>query len=342
MRARLGIGLALAALCALVMATLPLGVAVAADKPQLRVGIGFGVGFLPFYLAETDKLFEKRAAEAGIADLAVVSQRFSGSSAMQDAILSGNIDIGGYGVPALLIAWDKARGTPNAIVGLAGITTTPLVLVTTNEAVRELKDFGPKDRIAMPALVSPQMYVLQMAAEQAFGQGKHNQLRNLVVALPHPDAVNALLSGGTEIDAYFSTPPFTSVVLKSAKVHRVVSSIDVFNGQSSFLVLGATRRFAERNAALTKAILAALADAYATIKAAPRRAAEIYLKAEPSKTLSVDDIEALLHDPDNGFSLAPHGIMAYADFMHRQGELKTLPAKWQDVFLPSVHDQPGS
>jgi NitT/TauT family transport system substrate-binding protein len=335
MRIARTIGAALAALAIAIPA-------LAQDKPQLRVGVGFGVGFLPFHIIETQKLFETRAAEAGVADLAVTYQKFSGSAAMQDAILSGNIDIGGYGLPALLIAWDKARGGANAILGLTGITTTPLVLVTSNRDVRELKDFGPKDRIAMPALVSPQMYVLQMAAEQAFGSGKHNQLRNLVVALPHPEAVSALLSGGTEVDAYFSSPPFTSVVLRDARVHRVLSSFDVFHGPSSFLVLGVPKRFADRNERLIKAIIAAMADAFAVIKATPRRAAEIYLKAEPSKTLSADDIEALLRDPDNDFALAPYGVMAYADFMHRQGELKSLPLRWQDVFLPYIHDQPGS
>ena len=39
---------------------------------------------------------------------------------------------------------------------------------------------------------------------------------------------------------------------------------------------------------------------------------------------------------------APGGVMTYAGFMHRQGEIKAMPTKWQDVFLPYVHDQPGS
>lgn len=315
----------------------------AAQAPaELRVGVGYGIGFLPFHIIEARKLFEARAQAAGIAGLKVGYTKFSGSSAMQDAILSGNIDIGGYGLPALLIAWDKARSGANAVFGLTGITTTPLVLVTANPQVKTLKDLGEKDRIAMPALVSPQMYVLQMAAEQAFGPGKQDALRSLVVALPHPDAVNALLSGGTEVDAYFSTPPFTSLVLRDPKIHRVISSVDVFHGPSSFLVLGVPKRFAERNPPLTQAIIAAMADAFALIKSDPHQAAEIYLAAEPSKTMDVGFIEALLKDPDNGFGLAPYGVMAYADFMQRKGEIKTRPARWQDIFLPYIHDQPGS
>ncbi len=335
-------GARFAAASLLMAALLVGGPARAQDKPQLRIGVGFGVGFLPFHVTAAEKLFEKRAAAAGIADLQVAYPKFSGSSAMQDAVLSGNIEMGGYGLPALLIAWDKARGGPNAIMGLTGITTAPMVLVTSNPAVKTVKDFGDKDRIAMPALVSPQMYVLQMAAEQALGPGKHNALRNLVVALPHPDAVNALRSGGTEVDGYFSTPPFTGIVLADAKVHRVVSSIDVFKGPSSFLVLGVTKRWVERNEVLAKAAVAAMADAFALIKEQPRKAAEIYLAAEPSKLLDLAAVEALLKDPENGFGLGPYAVMAYADFMHRQGEIKAMPSKWQDVFLPYVHGEPGS
>lgn len=334
MRARwLLIGLLLAALG---------GAAPAQAQTQLKVGTGFGVAFLPFYIIEKEKFFETRAAAAGVPNLQVSYQKFSGSAAMQDAVLSGNIDIGAYGISALLLAWDKARSTPNAVLGLTGLTTVPLVLVSNNPQIKTIKDFTAKDRIAMPSLVSPQMYVLQMAAEAAYGPGKHNELRGLVVGLPHPDAVNALLAGGTEVNSYFSSPPFTNVVLKDPKVHRVISSIDVFKGASSFLVLCAPKRFAERNEPLTKAIVAAMGDAFALIKSDPAKAAAIYLAAEPSKFLDAAAVEALLKDPDNGYGLAPHGVMTYAGFMHKQGEIKAMPSKWQDVFLPYVHDQPGT
>lgn len=321
---------------------LGIGSAPARAQTPLKVGTGFGIAFLPFYIIEKEKLFETRAAAANVPNLQVSYQKFSGSAAMQDAVLSGNIDIGGYGLSALLLAWDKARSGSNAVLGLTGITTVPLVLVTNSPQIKTLKDFSAKDRIAMPSLVSPQMYVLQMASEAAFGPGKHNELRGLVVGLPHPDAVNALLSGGTEVNAYFSSPPFTSVVSKDPKVHRVISSIDVFKGASSFLVLCTPKRFAERNEPLAKAIVAAMGDAFALIKSDPRKAAEIYLAAEPSKFLDVAAVEALLRDPDNGYGLAPQGLMTYAQFMHKQGEIKSLPTKWQDVFLPYVHDQPGT
>src|SRR5882724_3702613 len=98
------------------------GPAAAQQARELRVGIGFGIGFLPFFVAEAQHMFEQQAEAAGAGSITVTYPRFSGSSAMQDAILSGNVDIGGYGVPALLIAWDRARNTPLQVQGLAGVT----------------------------------------------------------------------------------------------------------------------------------------------------------------------------------------------------------------------------
>jgi NitT/TauT family transport system substrate-binding protein len=168
----------------------------------LRIGIGFGVGFLPTFILEQQKLIEKHAKAAGL-DIEPTYQRFSGSGAMQDAILSGSVDLGVYGVPALLIAWDKAKGTANQIFGICGVNSSPLVLVTNKPDAKSLKDLGPGDKISMPAIVSPQMYVLQILSEKTFGEGQKDKLKTQVVALPHPESIGAILSGISEVKAYF-------------------------------------------------------------------------------------------------------------------------------------------
>jgi len=35
-------------------------------------------------------------------------------------------------------------------------------------------------------------------------------------------------------------------------------------------------------------------------------------------------------------------VMKYAEFMHRIGTLKNLPASWKDLFFPEIHGVPGS
>jgi NitT/TauT family transport system substrate-binding protein len=308
---------------------------------DVKIGIGFGIGFLPTFLLDELKLVEKHGQAAGL-NLKATYHRFSGSAAMQDAVLSGSVDYGVYGVAAQLIAWERAKGSPQQIFSVAGVTTQPLVLLTNKPNTKKLADFEAKDRIAMPALISPQMYALQMQAEKEFGVGQHDKLKTQVVALPHPDALNALTSGGGEVTAYFSAAPFTQVALKNPKVSKMFTSNDVFGGKATFLAMSASKKTLDANDKLAAVMIAALGEAHGVIKSDPKRAAEIYLKVEPSKTMDNAAVEALLKEMASDFDTGVHGVKMLADFMGRIGQLKAPPARWQDTAAPALHNVAGS
>jgi len=321
-------------------------VTIAASTPafaqhEVKIGIGFGLAFLPTYLCDELKLVEKHAKAAGL-DVKTTYTRFSGSGPMQDAILSGSVDMGPYGVSALLIAWEKAKGTPQQTFAISGVTTLPLVLVTNRADVKSIKDLKPSDRISMPSVVSPQMYLLQMASEKAFGASERDKLRSQVVALPHPESVNAILSGSTEVTAYFSSAPFTQVVLKSPKVHSILTSTEALGGKSSFLIMGATKRYIDANPKMPEVIAKAMDDAAQIIRTDPKRAAQIYLKAEPSKTLDLAAVEAILKELKDEFGSSVQGVQAYADFMGKLGQLKNPPKSWKEIVTPSIANTPSS
>ena len=306
-----------------------------AETTDVKIGIGFGVGFLPMFIADDQKLVEKYAKAAGL-DVKATYQRFSGSSAMQDAVLSGSVDMGVYGVSAMLIAWDKAKNTPQQVFGIAGVNSSPLILVTNKEGIKDITELAATDKIAMPALVSPQMYALQMIAEKKFGAGQQDKMKPQVVALPHPEALGAILSGGTEVKAYFSTPPFTQIALESGKVHKIASSEDAYGGRSTFLALGATKKYIEANPKMADVMVKALTEASDLIRKDPTKAAEIYLKVEPSKTMDAAKVTAMLKTMPDDFGVAVYGVKTVADFMGRVGGLKTIPASFKDVFLPVI------
>ena len=307
-----------------------------AQQQEIKIGIGFGVGFLPMFIADEMKLVEKHAKAAGL-DVTASYRRFSGSSAMQDAVLSGSVDVGVYGVAAMLIAWDKARNSPQQIFGIAGVNSSPLVLVSNKLDAKSVEDVGATDKIAMPALVSPQMYALQMIAEKRFGKGQQDKLKPQVVALPHPESLNAMLSGGTEVKAYFSTPPFTQLVLDSGKAKVVTTSEEAFGGRSTFLAAGATKKWLEANPKMSAVLSAAITEASDLIRKDPKKAADIYLKTEPSKLLDEAKVEAMLKAMPDDFGVEVYGVKTLADFMGRTGGLKNIPAKWQDVFVADAH-----
>lgn len=306
-------------------------------QTPVKIGIGFGVGFLPMFIADDMHLVQKYAKEAGL-DVAPSYIRFSGSSAMQDAVLSSAVDMGVYGVAAMLIAWDKARGTPMQVFGICGVNSTPLVLVTNKADAKDITDLAPGDKIAMPAMVSPQMYALQMIAEKRYGAGQQDKFRTSVVALPHPESVNALLSGGTEVKAYFSTPPFTQIVLDSGKAHVLTTSEEAFGGRSTFLALGATKRYLDANPKMAEVMVKALREAGDIIRNSPEKAAEIYLKVEPSRALDIAKVTAILKAEHDDFGTEVTGVKATADFMSRIGGLRRVPASYKDVFLPVIAD----
>jgi NitT/TauT family transport system substrate-binding protein len=185
------------------------------------------------------------------------------------------------------------------------------------------------------------MYLLQMESEKVFGTAQYDKLRTQVVALPHSESINALLSGSTEVTTYFSSAPFTQAALKSPKVHSILTSSDVM-GKSSFLIMSATKRYIEANPKMPGVIAKAIDEAATIIKTDPKRAAEIYLKYEPSKTLDVPAVEAILKELADDFGSSVHGVQAYADFMGELGQLKNPPKSWKDIVTPSIANTASS
>src|ERR1700685_1830541 len=84
-----------------------------AEVNEVRIGIQFGLIYLPVVVADAQGFFAEEAKKAGLPDLKVTVQRFSGSPAITDAVLSGNIDIGAFGSPGLLIPWGRTEGPPD-------------------------------------------------------------------------------------------------------------------------------------------------------------------------------------------------------------------------------------
>src|SRR5438105_934771 len=120
-------------------------------------------------LMERNKLVEKRAKAGGLGDLHVSWAKVAGPSIINDGLVSGSVHFAATGAPSLITLWDKSNGT---VKGMSSITTYPLYLITRNPQVKSIKDFGEKDKIAVPSIkVSTQAILLQMAASKAWGPG---------------------------------------------------------------------------------------------------------------------------------------------------------------------------
>lgn len=313
-----------------------------AEISELRISRGFGIHYLALYVMERQRLIEKHAAAAGLGEIKVTWRAIDGGNVINDAMLAGALDIASTGVPGFLTLWSKTKGNPRAeVVGLGGAGSGSLWLNTRNPDIKTLKDFSEKDRIAVPGIkTSFAAVVLQMAAAQAFGIENYAKLDSLTVGISHPDALAAMLSGKSEINGHFCSPPFSYLELDSPGIHRVVNSVDV-TGNLTIIMAFTTRAFHDANPKVTKAFVDALREATAFIGSNKQEAARIYVELAKGKATEAE-IVRILNDPDTHFSLTPEGVMKYADFMGRAGTIRTKADSWKELFTPLVHDRPGS
>ena len=113
--------------------------------------------------------------------------------------------------------------------------------------------------------------MLRMASAREFGDAR--RLDKYMVALPHPEAMNALLSK-QHISAHFATPPYLDQEV-AASMKLVLDSVDAVGEPYSGQVMVASMRFHDKHPEASKAVTDALAEAIAWIAANPDEAAAL-------------------------------------------------------------------
>ncbi|THF65180.1 ABC transporter substrate-binding protein [Pseudothauera rhizosphaerae] len=306
---------------------------------KIRIAEQFGIVYLLLNVARDQKLIEKHGKAAGL-DIAVEWTRLSGGAAVNDALLSGNIDIAGAGIGPLLTIWDRTHGKQN-VRGVASLGEFPYYLVTNNPNVKSISDFSEKDRIAVPAVgVSVQSRFLQYAAAKQWGKDQYNRLDKFTVAVPHPDATAAIISGGTELTGHFSNPPFQYQELENPNIRVVLKSYDVL-GPNSPTVLYSTEKFRQENPKTYAAFQAALKEAAEFAAANKPAAADAYIRVTGAK-IDRDFLLRILENPEIRFNTAPRNTYVLGEFLHEVGAIKNKPASWKDYFFDDPLTAAGS
>lgn len=307
---------------------------------QIRIAQQFGIGYLILDVVQDQKLIEKYGKQQGI-DIKVEWNSISGATAMNEALLAGALDVVSAGVPPMLTLWDRTRGRQN-VKAIASLGSMPNYLLSNNPKVRTLQDLSDKDRIAVPAAgVGYQSRTLQIETARVFGKADYKRFDNISVSLPHPDATVALISGGSEINTHFSSPPFQYQALENKNVHKVLSSYDILGGPATFNVLYTTQKFHDDNPKTYKAFYNALVEAAQFIRANKAKAADTFIRVQKSK-LSPEFVRKIVEDPEIDFTVSPQRSYVYADKLHDIGVLKNRAASWKDYFFEEAYAQPGS
>src|SRR5664279_3918411 len=207
--------LAAAALCCIAFCA-----AAHAEVNEVHMSKQFGLPYLPMIVIEAQQLIEKNAKAEGLGDVTTSWTQRAGPAAELDALLAGQADFIGPGVPTLATIWDKTVGTPQEARALIAMQSMPYVLVTRNPNVKTIADFTDKDKIALPAVkLTSHALVLEMEAAKIWGFEHYDKLDPITITLSHADAAAALMGGGTEINSHFASSPFYYDELATPGIH---------------------------------------------------------------------------------------------------------------------------
>ena len=313
-----------------------------AEVSKVRISRQFGLAYLPMIVIEDQHLIEKNAKAAGLGDVETEWTQRTGSAADLDALLAGQADFIGPGIPTLATLWDKTAGTPQEARALIAMQSMPYVLVTRNPAVKTIADFTEKDKIALPAVkLTGHAIALEMEAAKIWGPEHYDKLDSITITRSHADAAAAVMSAQSEINSHFASAPFYYYELATPGIHQVLKSYDTLGGRHTNGVLVTSKKFHEANPKMCAVVVAAFEEADAFIKAHPREAAQIYLTVAKDKN-PLDALEKMVADPDVEYTTTPVNMMKIVDFMYQVGRIKKKPASWKEMFFPEAYGLNGS
>ncbi|MGH6726545.1 MAG: ABC transporter substrate-binding protein [Pseudolabrys sp.] len=313
-----------------------------AQNQEIRLAQQFSMGYLQLNVMQHQKLIEKHATALGLKNVKVSWFKFNGPTAVNEALISGNVDIGSGGVPGLLTLWARTKGTPQEVRGISALSSQPFLLNTRDPNIKTIKDFKDSDRIAVPAVKSSvQAITLQMEAAKTYGAKEFEKLDALTVSMTPPDATIALMKGGALITAAFSVPAFQYMQLEDKDIHTVLNSFDVMGGSHTFTAIWTSAKFRDSNPVLYKAFLAALKEATEIVDKDRRGAAAYWIEDSKSK-LPLDTAAKIVGGSQVHWTMVPENTMKFAEFMASVGRLKVKPASWKDYFFPEIYDLKGS
>lgn len=288
----------------------------AEETTEVTIGYQPGLGYAPLLIAKQEKLIEKE-----LPGVDITWQMLDSGSALRDGVLSGDIHVASMGTAPFLVGLDAGVGWKT----LMSMNDMNLQLVTKDRSVESLEDLPDDAQIAMPAPDSIQSVVLRKGAEEELGDA--TALDKSIVALGHPDGVQALVAG--QIDAHLTAPPFQAQEIEQGG-HPILDSYDLF-GEHSFNSVYTTEEFADANPEFVDALTTAFSDSVDLLNDDPGKAAQV-LSEESGGEVSAEDMKTQITDEDVTFTTTPTGFATFAEFMQQIGMIKDVPAG-EDMFF---------
>lgn len=297
------------------------------EGPPSKLTIAYqpGLGYAPLIVMKMQRRIEKLYPGTKVEWKVLAS-----GTPITNGVISGDIEIGAVGTGPMLVGW--ARGVNWKVI--APLNEGDLWLMAKNPSIRTIADLKGK-RIATPTNTSIQAIVLKKMAQVKLGDA--HALDSGLLAMDHPDGMQALLSG--QIDAHFTSPPF-QFQEKVRGAHIVGRSYNYF-GAHTFLVTVMTQKFYDDHAAFAKAFYKEVVRAETLIKKKPDMVAKL-LQQDAGGAPSNRQFKQWIVNKALNWTTRPRGLERTASFMNKIGVITKMPASWKDLVFPPVYPTKGS
>lgn len=290
------------------------------EDKTLSIGEQFGLAYAPIEIMKSKGFLEASLKERNL-DVTVEWKKLGNTSAIREAMLSGDLDIGFTAIPPFLIGKDK--GMDWRII--SGISQTSVSLVTKDPSLKSLSDLKESHRIILPQPGSIQHILLMMAAEKELGDAA--ALDGQMLSMAHPDGVTAFLSGNNDL-LHFTTPPFLQKELTGGG-RILLDGKENFDGEFTFIV-GICQERVFEDTMVYEAFKEALVE---TMEYMTKNPEEVLVALSLSYEYDLEELSGYLEDGTTTFGTGVEGMETFVEFMERNGlissSLKEMELFWE-------------
>jgi len=281
---------------------------------EIKIGEQYGLAYAPLQIMK-----EKGFLKDALPDVTIKWVKVANTAVTREAMLSDDLDVGFIGIPPFLIGYDQKM--PWKI--MTGLSMSPLGLVTSDENISSLDDLIDNGKIALPQPGSIQHILLAMAADRELGQS--DIFDNQLVAMKHPDGLQALISG-TEVKAHFTSPPYLFQELDVPGNNLILSGKDAMKEDFTFIVGVCTDEFHKKQP-YYESVNEAILESIEFMKNEKKETIEILAR---SYSLEKKVVEDYIYNRGMKYTTDIKGVETFIDFMYKEKYLSNLP-KVDDV-----------
>ncbi len=294
-----------------------------AGDEEITINYQSSIGYAPLLVMKEKGLIEK--AYGG--NIKVNWVEMSNGAEVNEAIISGNLDVGSMGVPVAITG--IMAGSPYRIA--FGLAAQPYAILSNKPEIKKLSDIKSDDQIAITNINSQPHILLAMAAKAELGDAR--ALDNNLTKLGNADGYAAMLSGAVPCHMVISPYNFMETTNEEADIHELEIDPNIWPPENTALVSVVSESLKNDRPKVYEAILTALKEADDFIKTNPEETAKILSEGYDA---SAEDILKWMQDERSSYSPELRGVMKMADFMVEEGFLDKGPISISELVYDGV------